>query len=67
MLRVIGAVQSGISKVFYKIVPPFDAQELRQYLHPVMAVFRTTGTEVVMVVDRSGSQRAHKLDTTLDH
>jgi DDE superfamily endonuclease len=32
-----------------------------------MATFRTTGTEVVMVVDRSGIHRAHKLDTTLDH
>jgi transposase len=32
-----------------------------------MAVFRTTGTEVVMVVDRSGIHRAHKLDATLDH
>ena len=28
---VIGAVQYGTSKVFYKIVPHFDAQELRQY------------------------------------
>jgi hypothetical protein len=48
-------------------VPHFDAQELRQYLHHVMAVFSTTGKEVVMVVDRSGIHRAHKLDTTLDH
>jgi hypothetical protein len=66
-LSVIGAVQYGTSKVFYKIVPHFDAQELRQYRHQVMAVFRKTGQEVVMVVDRSGIHRAHKLDTTLDH
>ena len=46
------------SKVFYKIVPHFDAQELRQYIHQVMAAFRTTGKEVVMVVDRSGIHRA---------
>ena len=67
LLSVLGAVQYGTSKVFYKIVPHFDAQELRQYLHQVMATFRKTGKEVVMVVDRSGIHRAHKLDTTLDH
>jgi transposase len=67
LLSVIGAVQYGTAKVFSKIVPHFDAQELRQYLHQVMATFSKTGTEVVMVVDRSGIHRAHKLDTTLDH
>jgi hypothetical protein len=67
LLSVIGAVQYGTSKVFYKIVPHFDAQELRQYLHQVMATFRKTGKDVVMVVDRSGSHRAYKLDTTFDH
>jgi len=67
LLSVIGAVQYGTAKVFYKIVPHFDAQELRQYIHQVMATFSKTGTEVVMVVDRSGIHRAHKLDTTLDH
>ena len=67
LLSVIGAVQYGTSKVFYKIVPHFDAQELRQYIHQVMAAFRTTGKEVVMVVDRSGIHRAHKLDATLEH
>jgi transposase len=48
-------------------VPHFDAQELRHYLHQVMATFRKTGKDVVMVVDRSGIHRAHKLDTTFDH
>jgi transposase len=67
LLSVIGAVQYGTSKVFYKIVPHFDAQELRQYLHQVMATFSKTGKDVVMVVDRSGIHRAHKLDTTLEH
>ncbi len=67
LLSVIGAVQYGTSKVFYKIVPHFDAQELRQYMHQVMATFRKTDKEVVMVVDRSGIHRAHKLDATLDH
>jgi transposase len=67
LLSVIGAVQYGTSKVFSQIVPHCDAQELRHYLHHVMAAFRTTGTEVVMVVDRSGIHRAHKLDATLDH
>ena len=55
LLSVIGAVQYGTSKVFYKIVPHFDAQELRQYMHQVMATFRKAEKEVVMVVDRSGS------------
>ncbi len=66
-LSVIGAVQYGTSKVFYKIVPHFDAQELRQYIHQVMALFRKTGKDVVMVVDRSGIHRAHKLASTLEH
>jgi hypothetical protein len=67
LLHVIGAVQYGTSNVFYKIVPHFDAQDLRQYIHQVMMLFRATEQEVVMVVDRSGSHRAHKLDATLDH
>src|SRR5262244_3091108 len=67
LLSVIGAVQYGTSKVFYKIVPHFDAQEFRQYIHQVMAAFSTIGKEVVMVVDRSGIHRAHKLDATLEH
>jgi transposase len=67
LLSVIGAVQYGTSKVFYKIVPHFDAQELRHYRHQVMATFSKTDKEVVMVVDRSGIHRAHKLDVTLAH
>jgi transposase len=67
LLSVIGAVQYGTSRVCYKIVPHFDAQEWRQYIHPVMATFRNTEKEVVMGVDRSGLHRAHKLDATLDH
>jgi transposase len=67
VLSVIGAVQYGTAKVFYKIVPHFDPQEFRQYIHQVMATFSKIGTEVVMVVDRSGIHRAHKLDATLEH
>jgi DDE superfamily endonuclease len=67
LLSVIGAVQYGTSKVFYKVVPHFDAQEFRQYIHQVMATFRKAEKEVVMVVDRSGIHRAHKLAPTLDH
>jgi hypothetical protein len=67
LLRVIGAVHYGTSKVFSKIVPHFDAQEFRQYLHQGMATFRNTGKDVVMVVDRRGMHRAPKLDTTFDH
>jgi hypothetical protein len=54
-------------KVCYKIVPPFEAQELRQYIHQVLASVRNTGKAVVMVVERSGIHRAHKRDATLDH
>jgi DDE superfamily endonuclease len=63
----IGAVPYGTSKVFSKIVPHCAAQELRQYIHQVMAAFSKTGKDVVMVVDRRGSHRAHKLDATLAH
>ncbi len=63
----MGAVQYGTSKVFSKIVPHFEAQELRQYMHQVMATCSTTGTEVVLVGDRSGLHRAHKLHATFEH
>jgi transposase len=42
-------------------------KSLRQYIHQVMARFRHTGKEVVMVADRSGIHRAHKLASTLTH
>jgi len=67
LLSIIGAVQYGTSKVFYKIVPQFDAEGFRQYIHQVMAIFAPTGKEVVMVVDRSGIHRAHTLASTLAH
>jgi hypothetical protein len=67
LLSVLGAVQYGTSRVFYKIVPHFDAHEFRQYIHQVMGIFRNTGKEVVMVVDRSGIHRAGKLASTLAH
>jgi hypothetical protein len=67
LLNVIGAVQYGTSRVFYKIVPHFDAQEFRQYIHQVMRVFGHSGKDVVMVVDRSGIHRAGKLASTLEH
>ena len=44
LLSVIGAVQYGTSKVFYKIVPHFEAQEFRQYIHQVMATFNKIDT-----------------------
>jgi hypothetical protein len=67
LLSVRGAVQYGTSKVFSKVVPHCEAQALRPSLHQVMATFSTTGTEVVLGVDRSGIHRAHKLDATLEH
>jgi hypothetical protein len=67
VLSVIGAVQYGTAKVFYKIVPHFDAQEFRQYIHQVMATFGKTEKEVIMVADRSGIHRAKKLESTFAH
>ena len=67
LLSVIGAVQYGTSNVFYKVVPHFDTEGLRQYIHQVRARFGPTGKEVVMVADRSGIHRAHKLASTLTH
>jgi transposase len=67
LLSVMGAVQYGTSKVFYKIVPHFDTEGLRHYIHQVMARFGHTGKEVVMVADRSGIHRAKKLASTLTH
>jgi len=67
LLSVIGAVQYGTAKVFYKIVPQFETEGFRQYIHQVMALFGHTGKEVVMVADRSGIHRAHKLASTLTH
>jgi len=67
LLSVIGAVQYGTSKVFYKVVPQFDTEGVRQSLHQVMARFHHTGKEVIMVADRSGIHRAHRLASTLAH
>jgi transposase len=67
LLSVIGAVQYGTSKVFYKVVPQFETEGFRQYIHPVMTRFGHTGKEVVMVADRSGIHRAHTLASTLTH
>jgi transposase len=67
LLSVIGAVQYGTSKAFYMVVPQFDTEGFRQYIHQLMALFGHIGKEVVMVVDRSGIHRAHKLASTLTH
>lgn len=67
LLYVIGAVQYGTSRVIYKVVPHFDAIEYRQYIHQMMSAFGASGKKVVMVTDRSGIHRAHKLDSTLTH
>ena len=67
LLSVIGAVQYGTSKVFYRVVPHFDTEGFRQYIHQLMARFGHSGKPVVMVVDRSGIHRAHKLTSTLAH
>lgn len=64
---MMGAVQSGTSTVFSKIVPPCEAQERRPYRQQVLATVRKTHQEVVMVVERSGIHRAHKRDATLNH
>src|SRR5215467_11252738 len=38
LLSVIGAVQYGTSRVFYKVVPHFETEGFRQYIHQVMAI-----------------------------
>jgi hypothetical protein len=65
LLSVIGAIQYGTSKVFYKVVPHFDTEGFRQYIHQMMALFGHTGKEGGMVVDQSGIHQAHKLASTL--
>jgi hypothetical protein len=67
LLSVIGAVQDGTSQVCYKIVPHFDTEALRQYIHQGMHIFGKTDKEVIMVVARSGIHRAKKLAATLAH
>jgi hypothetical protein len=64
-LRVIGVGPYGTSQVFSKLVPQCDTAGFRPYIHPVMALCGHPGKEVVMVADRSGSHRAHKLASTL--
>jgi hypothetical protein len=49
------------------IVPHFDTEALRQSMHHVMHIFGQTDTEVMMVVDRSGIQRAKQLASTRAH
>ena len=67
LLDVIGAVQYGTSRVFYKIAPHFDAIEFRQYIHQIMNIFGPTEKKVVMVVDRSGIHRARNLPAHSGH
>ena len=64
---VMDAVQYGTSKVFSKVVPQCDTAGFRPYIHQGMARLRHTGKEVVMVADRSGLHRAHRLASTLPH
>jgi hypothetical protein len=52
LLDVIGAVQYGTSRVFYKLVPHFDANEFRQYIHQVMSIFGATKKKVIFLVQR---------------
>jgi hypothetical protein len=48
-------------------VPQFATEGWRPYLQQVMALFGHTGQEVVMVADRRGIHRAHKLASTRAH
>jgi DDE superfamily endonuclease len=67
LLSVLGAVQYGTSKVFFKVVPHFETEGLRHYIHQGMALFGGPGKPVVRVVERRGIHRAHKLASTLAH
>ena len=64
---VLGAVQYGTSKVFYKIVPHLETEGLRQYIHQVIALLSPTDKEVVIGADYSSLHRAKKLASTLTH
>ena len=66
-LAVVGAVQYGTSKVFWKATPHFDTYEFRQFIPQIMARFANPQQEVVMVADRSGSHRAKALHSLYDH
>jgi DDE superfamily endonuclease len=66
-LSVLGAVQDGTTKVFSKIVPHFDAQAWRPYIHHGRATCGTTDTEVGLVVERRGMPRAPQLASPLEH
>jgi hypothetical protein len=57
-LSVLGAGPSGPATRFSPIVPPVDAQACRHDGPPGRAPFRPPGQEVVLGVERSGSQRA---------
>ena len=48
-------------------VPHYDAEELRPYIHHVMALFSSTAAAVDVATDRSGIQRVKKLSSTLVH
>jgi len=69
LLSVVGAVQYGTHKVFWKVVPHFDAYEFRQFIHQLMQTFGKAAPPrpVVMVADRSGIHRAKALQATLTH
>lgn len=67
LLSVVGAVQYGTSKVFWKATPHVDSYDFRQFIHPIMGHFDKDHVPVVMVADRSGIHRANALTSTLDH
>jgi hypothetical protein len=69
LLSVLGAVQYGTNKVFWKVVPHFDTYEFRQFLHQLMHTFgkHAPSRPVVLVVDRSGIHRAKALQSTFTH
>jgi hypothetical protein len=69
LLSVVGAVQYGTHKVFWKVVPHFATSECRQFIHQLMHTFGKypEAPPVVMAVDRSGIHRAMALQTTLAH
>jgi hypothetical protein len=67
LLSVVGAVQYGTNRGFWKVVPHFDTYAYRQFVHQLMASFAPAQKAVIMVADRRGIHRAQALQSTWQH
>jgi DDE superfamily endonuclease len=69
LLSVLGALQYGTNKVFWKVVPHCDTYEFRQFIHQLMHTLgqHAPALQVVRGVDRSGIHRAKALQAPFVH